>query len=1059
MTENRDNYIRTYRKTEMGNTLMAGKDMTLSAGGNLSARSSIMASESGKVTLAAGDDVTLSNGYNEAMDDYGLKYKEKGFLSGKTAAIKSHDEEKKASPAIISGDSVSILSGKDTRIAASQVIATHDVTAAAGGDIHISSAPEYESHDYEKQVKKRGLLSGGGLGFTLGSEKRKDRYDSESVEQVGSTIGSVEGNVRIGAGKDADIEASHVSAGKDLAISGKNVTITSKDNEYTNREEHEYKRSGLSVSLGGSTFNALSDVAAPVERAADVQDSRLRVLYGYDAYKNLDKRKETLQDLSKGKVHASLDIGFTNSSYAYHSVSQMTEGTASRIQAGETAALIAENDIHVHGSDMSSNEAVLLAGKDIILSASENRMSIKSSEKSSGFGITASIGPSGLAGINGYISHGSGQEKEQSVSYDDSNIRADHMVYLSGGNDIVLKGSQVRGKRIVADAGHDLTIESLQNKHTYDSENKGWYISGGRSVKYEPEGNQTVKKWGVSSVGAGHSSGTVHSDYAGVADQAGLYAETDGAAVSTKNKTSLKGGVIDSHGTPGKTRLSTGILEWEDIENHASYTSKGVGASYNYYSHFKEMSQKEKDEVNSKRGLTPQIPTGSKGKSSSATHSAVSQGNIVINKSDKQRQNLEKLERNPQNTLNRLGKIFDKKKVEEKQELAGLFGKLAYNEIHNMKDGPEKTAMHALVGGIMSRLTNGDFMAGAAAAAVNKMLMQEIKKASHGDPAKMQWMSAAIGGLVTQMLARNGQIGAGVASSATKNNSLKDFFKALNGTFNSNEEYQAIVPRSDDDGSEAANSGIDQEQGTVNVPDDDGTAANHVSYPAERLSNITNLDVTGLGQADTAGTDDRANDVDAGNYTQGSYAQSNNEDVNTADSNTDDSGSDSNSDSATGSTETHHKSASYKDALQRISDASKDEARDEVGNTFATYAMVNEMKKKFPGLPEDYLRTKVENAVKLGGYTTAAINYGYNVYENHQEFKSFNNALQADAWDTLPVSISLMSGIIGSAWLGTWGAMIGTVTLGGMMQMAVDQNKAEMKQSEMQNQNQEERNN
>ncbi|WP_440242272.1 hypothetical protein [Dialister succinatiphilus] len=121
--------------------------------------------------------------------------------------------------------------------------------------------------------------------------------------------------------------------------------------------------------------------------------------------------------------------------------------------------------------------------------------------------------------------------------------------------------------------------------------------------------------------------------------------------------------------------------------------------------------------------------------------------------------------------------------------------------------------------------------------------------------------------------------------------------------------------------------------------------------------------------------------------------------------------------------------------------------------------MLNEMKRKFPEFPEDYLKTKVENAVKLGGYATSAINYGYNVYENHQEFKNFHNALQADAWDTLPVSISLMSGIIGSAWLGTWGAMIGTVTLGGMMQTAVDQNKAEMKQAEMQNQNQEERNN
>ena len=39
-----------------------------------------------------------------------------------------------------------------------------------------SSAEEYERHEYAKQVKKSGLLSGGGLGFTIGTEKRKDQY-------------------------------------------------------------------------------------------------------------------------------------------------------------------------------------------------------------------------------------------------------------------------------------------------------------------------------------------------------------------------------------------------------------------------------------------------------------------------------------------------------------------------------------------------------------------------------------------------------------------------------------------------------------------------------------------------------------------------------------------------------------------------------------------------------------------------------------------------------------------------------------------------------------------
>ena len=139
------------------------------------------------------------------------------------------------------------------------------------------------------------------------------------------------------------------------------------------------------------------------------------------------------------------------------------------------------------------------------------------------------------------------------------------------------------------------------------------------------------------------------------------------------------------------------------------------------------------------------------------------------------------------------------------------------------------------------------------------------------------------------------------------------------------------------------------------------------------------------------------------------------------------------------------------DALQRISDASKDEVRDEVENTFATYAIVNEMKRKFPEFPEDYLKNKVENAVKLGGYTTAAINYGYNVYENHQEFKSFHNALQADAWDTLPISGALLnSGIMAIYGMGvsTERQVLLGVGTGVAINVIVDKKKIELKAEE-----------
>lgn len=220
MTENSDNYIRTYRKTETANTLTAGKDISLISGNDIKARSTIVASENGQVSMKAADDVIIENGYNKAMDDYGLKYKESGFLSHKTTAIKSHDESKTAIGSMLSGDKISIISIGNTTITASNVVGTNDVSITSGKDTTITRAEEVEQHDYEKRVKKSGLLSGG-LGFTIGSEKRTDQYADADVTKKGSTVGSIAGNVTIESGKDIHVNASDIIAGTDIFLTGK----------------------------------------------------------------------------------------------------------------------------------------------------------------------------------------------------------------------------------------------------------------------------------------------------------------------------------------------------------------------------------------------------------------------------------------------------------------------------------------------------------------------------------------------------------------------------------------------------------------------------------------------------------------------------------------------------------------------------------------------------------------------------------------------------------------------------------------------------------------------
>ena len=779
MTENSDNYMRTYRKTETTNTLAAGKTITRAAGENLSARNTTVLSENGQITVAAKGDVNLENGYNESRDDYGLKYKERGLLSSKTTTIKSRDESKTVTASTLSGDAVQITAGENTNMTGSQVIGTHDVAISSGKDTSISSAQEYDLHDYAKQVKKSGLLSGGGLGFTIGTEKRKDQYKDADILQKGSTVGSIAGNVTITSDKDIHVNASDIIAGKDISMTGENVNISSKDNIYHSEEKHEYKKSGLTVSVGGAGIEAIESVVAPATRMTEVSDHRLKALYGYETAEKIKKNGDALKAAAKGNFSPTVSIGITSSSSKSESHSTMTEAQGSSLQAGQDVTVKTKEDLNVKGSDIVGNHIHLEADNDIHIWATEEKETQKSSQSSKGGRLGVSLSAGSVVSVDGKFYAGKGKENGSTTSYRASTVNANDTLTMKSGKDTDLIGSTVSGNKVKADVDGNLNIESLQTKKEYNEEN----ISAGMSFS-------TVA--GKTSYGGSASKGNMKSHYESVINQAGIRAGGEGFDISVKDNTDLKGGVIGSAASKDKNTLTTGTLSWEDKENRANYSSKGIGVSYSHYGDYDQMTQKQKNEVYNKKGLTPSISSGAQGKAKSTTLSAVAEGTIKITDRNKQKQDLADLNRNTSNSLNQLGEIFDKQKIEEREEMAGLFGKIAYNAIHNMKDGNKKTVMHALTGGIMSQLSNGNFMAGATSASLNKMLMNEIKKVSNGDPATMQWMSAIVGGIASELVAGNGQIGASVASNATTNNSLRDAIEAINGTFDASEAYEEV---------------------------------------------------------------------------------------------------------------------------------------------------------------------------------------------------------------------------------------------------------------------------
>ena len=851
------NYYNHNKKVDetVRGTTVAGKENTaVTAGEDILVKGSSISTEKGKVSLNAGENINIENETERHERLHEFHEKVSGILSTKTTDIYDASRVDQVVGSSVSGGSVDLTSKKDTTVRGSTVIGDGDVHIQTGGNFTAESADEVSQSEYMKQVKKSGLLAGGGLGITIGKEKQKDQYASQNIEQVGSTIGSVDGSVTISSDKNAAVKASNVIAGKDIHITGENVDITSKDSTYNYQEKPEYERSGLSISVGGTVVDTVQNVIQPLERVHQVEDKRLAALYGVKAGQNVkdgindvelaknqlkqaempsnqaqsalgkaelghaagnvtdrqlaeartnaEAAKENAKKARDNLVNLHIGIGSEKSKSETRSTTIVAEGSTVKAK-GDVTITSTKEDINIHGSSVEGENVHLNAATDLNVTASENTNKTKEDHTASSGSIGVTVGLGGVMGVDAGYSRGKENIKENSTTYNESTVKAKNDLTFESGKDTNIRGGAISGEKVTGKVGGDLNIESKKDSKDYESKS----ASSGLGISYNPASG------GVSVTG-GASKGSIESQYDSVTSQSGIYAGKEGFDISVEKNTDLKGAVIDSKAPAEKNQLTTGTLTWEDTKNKAEYEMKEKGLSYNHYGDYDNMSKEQKDAVFNKKGLTPVLPTGSSDKAESTTKSAVAEGTITIKDKENQKQDIGELNRNMTNNLNKLGEIFDNDDVKERQELAGLFGEIAFNQIHYMEGTQEQKAIyHALVGGIMGELSHGDFLSGASGAMVNKMLMEKIKEAAHGDPAMMQWLSAAVGSAVSKVLTDNGIAGGSASASGTKNN---DALEA---------ELAAMHGASADEVKEADKLNVSDKNGPL---DDEREAAGHV---------------------------------------------------------------------------------------------------------------------------------------------------------------------------------------------------------------------------------------
>ena len=728
-----NNYRHDSAARDIGSSVTAKGSLTMQSERDISIKAADIRSE-GMTAVEAGRNLTVENGKEITDLEEHHRHKERSLLSSTTTTTHDEVHAVQAQKSIIEGNTVSLQGGKDISLTGSAVASTKETTLSAGRNISIHAAEETDKEIHKKQVKKSGLI-GSGLGFTIGSEKKKDGYDTEETMQAGSTVGSVKGNVTIHAQNNITVRASDIIAGKDTLITGRNVDIESKDNIYRGKEEHEYKKSGLTVSLGGAAVNAARDIAAPVKRAGEVGDGRLKALYALQAGMNVrDIQKNQKTDKAINKNNAvGINVSLGSTGWKDHAETVTEETKGSTVTAGKTAAVIAKEDMTVKGSIVNAKDILLKAGNNIHILSSENKSTTIEDYKAKSGSIGASISKGGY-GIGASYGKGKGQIEETTLTHTPSDITAKNTVALSSGNDTVIRGGTVRGNKVTANAGR-MSIESEQDKKNYKETSK----TSGLSISYTPGSAVTVS--------GGKGKTNTDSTYESVTKQAGIYAGKEGYDIHVKNNTRFKGAVIDSKAEKEKNRITTGTLTWENIDNKAEYKASGKGISYTNGAGIP---------LNALGLLSNMVPTV-KDKAGTTTTSAVSQGTITITDKENQKQDIEKLNRNTEDSLNKLKEIFDKTKVEEKQELIHMMNIVGNQIIHEAADhygwkegSTEKLLLHGAIGALTGTMSGGNALSGAVSGSVNEFALAYMEKTKGRNwmdthPDTVQAISTALG--------------------------------------------------------------------------------------------------------------------------------------------------------------------------------------------------------------------------------------------------------------------------------------------------------------------------
>ncbi|MFC0308679.1 hemagglutinin repeat-containing protein [Gallibacterium trehalosifermentans] len=587
---NSENYWTLKQQQEIGSRIEIKDNAVFSGKQGVTLRAATINTGGDIIVNSEQGDIQLQAGRHQETLDFATKYKDKSLLSRTTTTIKHAHQYDLAESSQLTGNNIALQATHGTIAVEGGAVVSDNAMQLQAQDIAITAAHNIrQEYDYYAK-KKSGLMSSGGIGFTIGSRKESTDTNYNLDSTLGSQLGSLQSNVSFIATEHYQQQSSRITAGKgDINIQAKQIDITADKDKSNTHYRHTLVQNGLTLGVNIPVVQAVQQVqqtAKTAKQVGDAKDNRINALAAINTSFDLANTAEVAGNVANSVANQGAQ-GLTNNigisiTYGKQKNEQTTftetiTANSSKINAAGNAMLLTTADkdtshITVKGSEVIGQQGTTIAtAGNLIIEAQQQTYKERSKNKSSGWnaGVAINYGSNGFAfGITAGGNYGKGYGNGDETTWATTLIgHKQSQTTLISGEDMTIRGGQVIGQGVSVQA-NNLTITSLQDTATYESKQK--QLSAQVTVGY-----------GASFSGS-YNQSKINADYASVNQQSGIFAGDEGFKVEVNQHTDLQGGLVTSTELAeqqGKNRFTTGTLTYKDIQNHSNYSAKGFGLS------------------------------------------------------------------------------------------------------------------------------------------------------------------------------------------------------------------------------------------------------------------------------------------------------------------------------------------------------------------------------------------------------------------------------------------------------------------------------------------------